>query len=79
MNYYLEVNDEIRAQFLAQMEAKNISQAELARQLGIPRQHVSRALKGDNPQGKMPPIWVKMLDALGLELTVKPKAPERES
>lgn len=81
MNYYLEVNDDIRAQFLAQLKEKNISQAELARQLGVPRQHVSRALTGENPQGKMPPIWAKMLEALNLELTVKPKAdaPEREA
>lgn len=73
MNYYLGVNEDIRAAFRAALKAENVSQSELARRAGVPRQNVSRALAGDDPQGKVPPIWVKMLDALGYELTVKKK------
>ena len=73
MNYYLGVNEQLRNALLAVLKERNISQAELARRAGVPRQNISRALTSSDPQGKVPPIWEKMLDALGLELTVKAK------
>lgn len=73
MNYYQGVNDGIRQALLDALKEQGISQAELARRAGVPRQNISRALTADTPQGKTPPIWEKMLDALGLELTVKRK------
>ena len=73
MNYYLGVNEQLRNALLAVLKERDISQAELARRAGVPRQNISRALTSESPQGKVPPIWEKMLDALGLELTVKQK------
>lgn len=56
---------------LAAMKEQGIKQAELARRIGVPRQHISRALTSDDARGKIPPIWEKMLSELGLELVVQ--------
>lgn len=66
----MNVNDEIRARVREAVKRLPISQAEFARQIGVTPKVLNRALL---VQGKTPEVWEKMLDALGLELTVKPK------
>lgn len=75
MNYYLGVNDDIRGALLDALQREGITQAELAKRLGVPRQNVNRAIRGDTPQGRVPPLWARMLEELKLELTVKPVTP----
>lgn len=70
MNYYASVNDDIRATLLAALKAENITQADLARRLNLPRQNINRALKGTDPQGKTPHIWERMLAELGYKLVI---------
>lgn len=68
MNYYMCVNDEVRAALITALNERGISQAELARRIGVPRQNINRAIKGSDPQGKVPPIWERMLKEAGLKL-----------
>ena len=48
------------------LEEKGMSQADLARELGMERANVNRLLQGAS--GKIPDTWQRVLDALGLEL-----------
>lgn len=76
MNYYAWVNEDVRAALLAALKEKGISQAEFARRLGVPRQNVNRAIMGNDPQGKTPPLWERMLEEADLKLiAVKKDAP----
>lgn len=68
MTYYAEVNEDVRAALLAALKDKGISQAELARRIGVPRQNISRAITGSDPQGKVSQIWQKMLAEAGLKI-----------
>ena len=68
MNYYAEVNEDVRAALLAALKEKGISQAEFARRLGVPRQNVNRAIMGNDPQGRTPPLWERMLNEAGLKI-----------
>ncbi|MFB9991199.1 helix-turn-helix domain-containing protein [Deinococcus oregonensis] len=68
MTYYAEVNEDVRAALLAALKEKGISQAELARRIGVPRQNINRAITGNDPQGKTPPLWERMLEEAGLKL-----------
>lgn len=54
-----------------ELARRNMKRSELAAQCGLSRQYVSDALNGK--VGFAPPGWLKMLDALGLELAVRPK------
>ncbi len=65
------MTDEIRAQLRQYLKDHNLSQAALAAQVETDRHTISRAL---STNGKLPPIWQKMLDALGLELVLQTKA-----
>lgn len=57
------MTDDLRAQVRLLLRERGLSQAD--------RHAVSRALAHN---GAVPPIWQKMLDALGLELSVRPKS-----
>ncbi|UQN10336.1 hypothetical protein [Deinococcus sp. QL22] len=64
------MNDSIRAAIRTEIAKTGQSQAEVARQMGMEPQELSRALQ---KQGKIPPVWVKILDHFNLDLTVKAK------
>jgi DNA-binding phage protein len=64
------MTDEIRAQLRQYLKDRNLSQVVLAAQVGTDRHTISRALASN---GKLPLIWQKMLDALGLELVLQTK------
>ena len=66
------MTDHLRAQLRAYLVDHDLTLSALAAAIGTDRHSVSRAL-GSN--GAVPPIWQKMLDALGLELTLQTKTP----
>lgn len=53
------------------MVRQRVNQTQLAEAVGLTRQHVSNLLTGH--RGKLPEAWERLLDGLGLELTVRPK------
>lgn len=53
------------------MQAMGLSQTKLAAKLGLKRTVLTRMLSGNS--GSVPKNWQRILDELGLELTVKPK------
>lgn len=57
------------------MKEKSMSQQDLSELTGIERPNVTRLLTGRS--GKVPENWQKILDILGLEITVKEKDPEQ--
>lgn len=65
------MNDKIRHTIKVELAKRSMNQSDLARALGISKQHVNRALTGD--LGKVPSIWERILGELDLELTVQPK------
>lgn len=65
------MNDEVRAKVRAVMQEQNLSQGQLAKKIGLERPAVTRLLSGR--VGRLPDNWQRVLDALGLELTVQPK------
>ncbi len=64
------MTDDLRLQLRQHLAARHLSQAELGARIGTDRHTISRALATN---GKLPPIWQKMLDALGLELVLRPR------
>ena len=68
------MSDELRTQLRQVLAEHGLTQAALAATIGTDRHTVNRALSSN---GTVPPIWRKMLDALGLELVLRPKAPPR--
>lgn len=66
----MKVNDDIRKTVREAIDGLPISQAEFARQIGTKPQVLNRALLH---QGKTPEIWEQMFNALGFELTLRPK------
>ena len=65
------MNKTIRAAVKQVITEQDKTQAELAETIGVSRQYVSHMLRGE--RGDVPASWQKMLDELGLELTVQPK------
>jgi len=65
------MTDELREALRQTMLEQGISQAELARRIDKTRHAVNRALGPEGP--KVPGIIEDILDALGLELFVRPK------
>ncbi len=65
------MNERIKAKIRAVMEERGITQAELAKQLGIKQPSVAEVLSSHN--AKIPQSLINVLDALELELTVVPK------
>lgn len=68
----MTVTDHIREEVRVAMVRQRVSQVELAERVGLTRQHISALLNGH--RGKLPDAWEKLLDGLGLELVVRPKA-----
>lgn len=57
------------------MVRQRVTQTELASRVGLSRQHISHLLTGH--RGNLLDAWARLLDGLGLELTVRPKGEER--
>lgn len=70
----LGMNAEVREVVHAALERKGLTQAELARRIGMERANLHRLLSGKS--GRVPEAWQKIFDELGLELTAKPKEGE---
>lgn len=65
------MNDSIRAIVRAEIAKTGLSQAEVARQMGLEPQELNRALRG---RGKIAPVWARILDHFNFDLTVTAKA-----
>ena len=65
------MTDPIRQEIRLQLVRLHRSQADLAKQLGVSRTYLSRLLSGT--QDGSVDLWRRILDELGLELTVKTK------
>lgn len=71
------VNETVRKAVKEAMKDEGVTQEKLASEIGIHRVQVNRLLNGKS--NEVPDSWLKILDKFGLELTVKPKAPDGES
>lgn len=59
------------------IESRQLTTKELARELGMEPQNLSRLLTGNS--GRVPENWEKILDALDLELLACPRQPSAEA
>ena len=66
------MTDHLRAELRAEIARRRGSQTELARILGMSRSHLNALLNGQ--RGQLPDAWARLIDHLGLELTLRPKA-----
>ena len=66
----MNVNEEIRARIREEMTRQNITQAELARRLGVKQPSVAQIMSGK--RGTMPESLLDLLCALGLTLKAVP-------
>lgn len=64
------MNADVRDAVKAALEQKGMTQAELARRIGMERPNLHRLLSGKS--GQVPEAWQKILKELGLELTARP-------
>ncbi|WP_291431839.1 helix-turn-helix transcriptional regulator [Deinococcus sp.] len=64
------MTDEIRHLIRERIRQTGLSQADIARQMGLAPQELSRALR---ERGKIPPIWETILNHFHLQLTVEPQ------
>ena len=69
--YSEEVTDEIREIIRKQIADSGLSQAEVARQIGIPPQNLNRALQ---ERGLIAPVWQRILDHFDLKIVVVKKS-----
>jgi transcriptional regulator with XRE-family HTH domain len=67
----MDTDRRLRQEIAQVMQEKRISQAQLARKLGVKPQSIYPVLRG--ARGKQPQSLLAILDALGLELTVRAK------
>ncbi|MGI8747823.1 MAG: helix-turn-helix domain-containing protein [Deinococcus sp.] len=67
------VNVRVREAVRQALESRQLSSKELARELGMEPQNLSRMLTGSS--GRVPENWEKILDALDLELVACPRQP----
>ena len=67
----MDTDARIRKAIEQTMNQKGVSQADLARELGVTPQAVYPLLKGT--RGKQPQSLLNVLEVLGLELTVQPR------
>ena len=67
------VNARIREAVRQAIESRQLTPKELARELGMEPQNLSRMLTGNS--GRVPENWEKILDALDLELVACPRHP----
>lgn len=70
----LGMNAEVRDAVKAALEEKGMTQAELARRVGMERPNLHRLLSGKS--GQVPETWQKIFNELGLRLTVEPIEPD---
>ena len=77
-NYYwgMDVNQKIRVQVRETMAAQGLTQAELARRLGIKPPSLAQILSGK--RGTIPASLMDVLHALGLTLEAVPSTQGRE-
>jgi len=73
MGYMKSSNIEklLRDQVREALFKQRLTQAQLAEKTGIHRVHINKMLNGQS--GKFPNAWERVLEALGLEVQVKPK------
>jgi ribosome-binding protein aMBF1 (putative translation factor) len=65
------MNDSIRESVREAMEKYQLSQVDLAKDIGVTKQYLNNYLNGKD--GDVPKLWQKVFDTLGLELIVKNK------
>lgn len=65
------MNPKVREAVRQTLKARDLTQAEIAEQIGLKQPDVARLLNGR--VGRVPENWQKLLDALGLELVAVPK------
>lgn len=65
------MNSEVIKAVKQNMQDAGVSQGELAKRIGIERPNLTRLLSGRS--GRVPDNWQKILNELGLELTVQKK------
>lgn len=66
------MNDRIRRAVRVSLAERDMTQADLARTVGMKPQYVSELLTGK--AGKIPTAWTRVLDALDLELVAVKKS-----
>jgi transcriptional regulator with XRE-family HTH domain len=67
----LDMTEEVRKGVRIAMAARKWNQKKLSEETGVSRQFVSEMMSGK--AAVLPPSWQKVLDSLGLELTIQPK------
>ena len=75
MNVDSQVDQRIRDRIRTEMTAQGLTQAELARRLGIRPPSLSQVLSG--PRGKVPQSLLDVLDALGLTIQAVASGPDQ--
>lgn len=65
------MNEDVRLAVKERLGKRGLSQADLAKAVGMERPNITRMLAGRS--GQIPENWQKILDYLDLELVVKPK------
>lgn len=65
------MNDAIRAYVETELQRRNLTRTEAAVKADLSRQYVTDMLNGR--KGEVPESWQRLLDALNLELFVRPK------
>lgn len=68
------MNEGVREAVRQVMKERQLTQVELAQQLGMTQPALAKMLTGRT--GQLPGSWQKVLDALGLRLTVEPIEPD---
>jgi DNA-binding phage protein len=70
MCYNNRMTDEIRARVKQEIEKRHLMPTVLAEEVGVSYPHLYRMLQGESGSRES---WLKLLDAVGLELTVRKK------
>jgi ribosome-binding protein aMBF1 (putative translation factor) len=71
----LAMTDKIKEAVRVELARRDMSQVELAKKIERTPQQVNNVIRGES--AKLPEVWEDILNALGLELTVVPKAPDK--
>ncbi|MDZ7704765.1 MAG: helix-turn-helix transcriptional regulator [Trueperaceae bacterium] len=65
------MNDDLRKAIRLELARQDMSQNDLAKELGVSHQYVSAVMTG--AAANIPKTWANILDTLGLQLTAIPK------
>ena len=65
------MTDEIREVIRIELARRNWNKTKLSDETGLSRQYISELVNGK--AGTLSPAWERIFEALGLELSVKPK------